>query len=119
MLPKATRTRAGPANERPLSGSEGQLSPNLTAGGRGVILLFVRLPRDEREASAWVSAARLSSLGIYMAACIGLGGYLGTLGDRKWDTGSILTIVGFLVGTVAAFYGLFRELGRTPPSDGE
>ncbi len=92
---------------------------NLTATGGVVILLFVRLPRDDREASAWVSAARLSSLGIYMAVCVGLGGYLGVLGDEKWHTGNTLTILGFLLGTAAAFYGLFRELGRTRPRDGE
>lgn len=91
----------------------------MTATDGEVILPFVRLPRDEREASVWVSAARLSSLGIYMAACIGLGGYLGTLGDEKWHTGNALTIVGFLLGTAAAFYGLFRELGRASPRDGE
>ena len=73
--------------------------------------------RSDEENRALVTAARLSSLGIYMGACIGLCSYLGVLADHKWHTGSLWTIVGFFVGTAAAFYGLIRELGHLSSKD--
>jgi predicted cobalt transporter CbtA len=55
---------------------------------------------------------RLSSLGLYMGICLGLGSYLGVLADHRWHTGVVWTLVGFAVGVAAGFYGLFNELGR-------
>lgn len=50
-----------------------------------------------------------------MGLCIGLCSYLGVLADRHWGTGTVGTIIGFLIGVAAAFYGLFRELRRLSP----
>ncbi len=61
--------------------------------------------------------ARLSSLGLYMGACIFIFTYLGMLGDQKWETGSVATIAGFLFGAAAAFYGLVQELRRLNDKD--
>jgi hypothetical protein len=77
----------------------------------------VHPPRDKNDRPALVEAARWSSLGIYMAACIGLCSYLGLLADQKWHTGNVWTLVGFLLGTASAFYGLFKELRRLPKDE--
>ncbi len=74
-------------------------------------------PQDKSGPSALVEMARWSSLGLYMAACIGLCTYLGLLADQRWHTGNAWTLVGFLVGTASAFYGLFREIRRLPKDD--
>ena len=63
------------------------------------------------------SVARLASLGLYMGVCIFLFTYLGMLGDQKWETGSLITIVGFCFGTAAAFYGLVQEVRRLNAQD--
>ncbi len=53
-------------------------------------------------------ALRLLGLGWYVAACI----IVGTVGGRLLDTVSGLSplfiLLGVLIGTVAAFYGLFK-----------
>ena len=77
----------------------------------------MRWAREENERSAFVDAARWSSLGIYMAACIGLCTYLGMLADHKWHSETTGTIVGFFLGVAAAFYGLFKELRRLPKDE--
>ena len=82
--------------------------PNLP---RPSILSLVREPGEE-ERSALGTAARLSSLGLYMARCIGLCVYLGVVVDHRWHTEPAGTLVGFGLGTAAAFYGLFREVAR-------
>ena len=56
----------------------------------------------------WVVALRLTGLGWYVAVCI-VGGTLGGLWlDRTLDTTVVFTLVGVLLGTVVAFYGLYR-----------
>ena len=70
---------------------------------------------EEPDRRALVDAARLSSLGLYMGLCIGLCSYLGVLADRHWGTGTVGTLIGFLIGAAAAFYGLFREVRRPSP----
>ena len=68
--------------------------------------------RSEDENRALVTAARLSSLGLYMGLCIGLCSYLGLLADQRWSLAPLGTILGFVLGTAAAFYGLVREISR-------
>ena len=80
--------------------------------------MLSRVPHDaDEERSALATAARLSSLGLYMALCIGLCVGLGVVADHRWHTEPALTLTGFGLGVAAAFYGLFREvarLGRKP-----
>jgi hypothetical protein len=56
----------------------------------------------------WVVALRLTGMGWYVAVCI-VGGTLGGLWlDQMLGTTMVLTLVGVLLGTVVAFYGLYR-----------
>ena len=53
-------------------------------------------------------ALRLTGLGWYVAACIVVG-VLGGLGlDKLAGTAPLFTLLGLFVGTVAAFYGMYR-----------
>jgi F0F1-type ATP synthase assembly protein I len=47
-----------------------------------------------------------------MALCLGLCTWLGSLADARWHTGPFATVAGALLGTAAAFYGVFREVAR-------
>ena len=47
-----------------------------------------------------------------MGLCIGLCTYLGYLADQRWHSGTTATLVGFMLGTGAAFYGLIKEVRR-------
>ena len=56
----------------------------------------------------WAVALRLTGLGWYVAACIVVG-VLGGLGlDKLAGTTPLFTLLGVFVGTVAAFYGMYR-----------
>jgi F0F1-type ATP synthase assembly protein I len=56
----------------------------------------------------WVIALRLAGLGWYVAACIVLG-VLGGLGlDRLAGTTPLFTLLGTVLGSVLAFWGLYR-----------
>lgn len=72
----------------------------------------VRWPRPEDEEGTWAQVGRLSSLGIYIAICIGLCTWLGNWADARWQTDPYLTVAGALLGIAAAFYGLYREVAR-------
>ena len=56
----------------------------------------------------WVLALRLTGLGWYVAACIVLG-ILGGLGlDKLLGTLPLFTLLGTVLGTIAAFWGLYK-----------
>ena len=56
----------------------------------------------------WVVALRLTGIGWYVAACI-VGGALGGVWLDRWlGTTVVLTLLGVLLGTVVAFFGLYR-----------
>lgn len=56
----------------------------------------------------WVVALRLTGLGWYVAACVVLG-ILGGLGiDKLIGTTPLFTLLGTVLGSVAAFWGLYR-----------
>ena len=56
----------------------------------------------------WVLALRLSGLGFYIVACIVGGIVLGVWLDKVFDTRIIFLLVGLLLGSVVAFYGIYR-----------
>lgn len=66
---------------------------------------------DERE-GRWAAAARVSSLGIYVAICVGGGTGLGAWLDVRWHTDPWLTVSGAVLGTASAFYGVWQEVVR-------
>ena len=53
-------------------------------------------------------ALRLLGLGWYVAACIVVGVVAGIFLDSRFGTKPIFTLLGVLLGTVAAFYGLYK-----------
>ena len=56
----------------------------------------------------WALALRLTGMGWYVAISI-VGGILGGVWlDRQLGTTLVFTLVGVLLGTVVAFYGLYR-----------
>ena len=56
----------------------------------------------------WVVALRLTGLGWYIAGCIVLG-VLGGLGlDNLVGTTPLFTLLGTVLGTIAAFWGVYK-----------
>ena len=56
----------------------------------------------------WVVALRVTGLGWYVAACIVLG-VVGGLGlDKLVGTTPLFTLLGTVLGTVLAFWGLYK-----------
>ena len=53
-------------------------------------------------------ALRLLGLGWYVATCIVVGVVVGIFLDSRFGTKPIFTLLGVLLGTVAAFYGLYK-----------
>ena len=53
-------------------------------------------------------ALRLLGLGWYVAACVVVGAVGGIYLDRFSGLTPLFTLLGVLLGTVAAFYGLFK-----------
>jgi F0F1-type ATP synthase assembly protein I len=58
--------------------------------------------------SWWVVALRLTGLGWYIGVCV-VGGVLGGLGlDKLLDTTPIFTLVGTILGSIVAFWGVYK-----------
>ena len=73
-------------------------------------------------------ALRLLGLGWYVATCLVVGVFAGVYLDQRLDMKPIFTLLGVLIGTFAAFYGLYKMVrpllsnGSTsgkPGTDGE
>jgi uncharacterized membrane protein len=58
----------------------------------------------------WEAALRFVGVGWYIGLCIVLGVLGGRWLDGQFDTGVILTIVGLILGVIAAIYGVYRML---------
>ena len=56
----------------------------------------------------WALALRLSGLGWYIAICILAGVCAGVFLDRWIGSGFVFLIVGVLMGTTLAFFGVYR-----------
>ena len=66
-------------------------------------------------------ALRLTGLGWYVATCIVVGVVGGVLLDQWLGLKPLFTLLGILLGTTAAFYGLFKMIQPliTPEQSGE
>ena len=68
------------------------------------------------SAKAWqetaVALARLSGIGWYVAASIGLGVAGGWFLDRQFDTRPVFILIGLGLGVLAAFTGMIRLLSQ-------
>lgn len=53
-------------------------------------------------------ALRLLGLGWYVAACVVVGVVAGILLDSYFETAPVFTLLGVLLGTFTAFYGLYK-----------
>ena len=58
----------------------------------------------------WIVALRLTGIGWYVVASILGGTLLGVFVDDRLGTGVIFTTIGVLVGSILAFYGLYRAV---------
>ena len=56
------------------------------------------------------TVAQLVGIGLYVAACIGLGAVVGVWVDRTLGTSPILSVLGTLVGVAASVLGMVRML---------
>jgi hypothetical protein len=56
----------------------------------------------------WAVALRLTGLGWYVAACVVIGVVGGVFLDRLLGTVFVLTILGIVGGSVAAFWGVYK-----------
>ena len=56
----------------------------------------------------WLIALKLTGLGWYVALCILAGVILGIWIDRIYNTTPIVTVVGTVLGSTLAFWGLYR-----------
>jgi len=56
----------------------------------------------------WAIALRLAGIGWYVALCVVIGIVGGLWLDRLAGTLPLFTILGVLLGTVAAFYGVYK-----------
>ena len=56
----------------------------------------------------WLMALKLTGLGWYVALCILAGVILGIWIDRIYNTTPIVTVVGTVLGSTLAFWGLYR-----------
>ena len=73
-------------------------------------------------------ALRLLGLGWYVAACLVIGVMAGVYLDRRFELTPLFTLLGVLLGTFAAFYGLYKMVrplfsnasnSGKPDTDGE
>jgi F0F1-type ATP synthase assembly protein I len=55
-------------------------------------------------------ALRLLGMGWYVGICIVLGVFGGLWLDSKLHTRPVLVIIGLLLGTIVAFYGVYRMI---------
>lgn len=70
----------------------------------------------------WLVALRLTGLGWYVALCIVAGILIGIGLDRAAGTSPWLLLVGVILGSVAAFWGVYKMIlpalyGRKGPAD--
>jgi len=72
------------------------------------------IPKRDRT---WADLIRLSSVGLVLAICVGLGAWGGLWLDERWGTSPWMTVVGVVLGSVAGFIELLREVGRTTRKD--
>ena len=56
----------------------------------------------------WVTALKLTGLGWYVAACIVIGVAGGVFLDKTLGTLPLLTVGGTVLGSVAAFWGVYK-----------
>ena len=56
----------------------------------------------------WATALKLTGLGWYVAACIVIGVTGGVFLDKTLGTLPLLTIGGTVLGSVAAFWGVYK-----------
>ncbi len=56
----------------------------------------------------WVLSLRIAGLGWYVAFCIVIGVVGGVWLDNRLNTLPIFTLVGVVMGSVAAFYGVYK-----------
>jgi len=62
----------------------------------------------EKERIGWKESLKYSTIGIEMALCVIIGAFIGNWLDKKFDTEPKLTILGFILGIIAAGKAVWR-----------
>ena len=75
---------------------------------KGYVINFAKSDGGGMNRRGFVIAMRLLGLGWYVAIAIVLGIAGGIWLDNRMDTLPLFTLIGVLLGSVAAFYGLYR-----------
>jgi F0F1-type ATP synthase assembly protein I len=57
-----------------------------------------------------INLMSLLGIGAMFGVCIGLGVFLGVLGDREWGTSPLLSLVGTAVGIVGGAAGAYQAI---------
>ncbi len=60
--------------------------------------------------SWWVVALRLTGLGWYIACCVVAGIVLGIVLDRLTGLSPLFAIVGVILGSILAFWGVYKMI---------
>ena len=60
--------------------------------------------------SWWVVALRLTGLGWYVAFCVVAGILLGIVADRLTGISPLFAIIGVLLGSILAFWGVYKMI---------
>ena len=76
-----------------------------------------RLAMKSKLPQSWGSLLQLSSVGFVLAFCVGLGAWGGLWLDRRWGTHPWMTALGVILGSVAGFVELLREVSKSTPKD--
>lgn len=93
-----------PRPPAPVRGFSRDSGPPLTLGG-----VRDKLHQGLRpDMPLWVLALRITGLGWYIGICIILGVIGGLWLDRRLDTVPAFTLAGTALGSVVAFYGMYR-----------
>ena len=74
----------------------------------GYVINFAKSDGGGMNRRGFIIAMRLLGLGWYVAIAIILGVVAGLWLDNKMGTLPLFTLLGVLLGSVAAFYGLYR-----------
>lgn len=70
--------------------------------------------RKHEQLTSLAQASRALGVGLTWVASTGVFLYLGWLGDRRFGTRPVLSLVGALVGGAAGFYYVYHEMVIVP-----
>jgi F0F1-type ATP synthase assembly protein I len=84
---------------------------------RGLAILRALMRSGSSRTDGWEGVGiAWSIISTLVASLLVLGG-LGYLGDRLFDTGKVLTAIGFVLGAGVGCYSVYLQYGKEPRDD--